>query len=136
MIKLLLIEENCNFRVIIQTSLEEVFGGYKIAVGDNGEEGLRLWKEFQPDIIVVDLEMPVMDGYQMIKRIRKKDKKIPIILVSPLMDSKRESKGRRAGANCFLSKPFWPEVLMDRINSLLTKNGYFDRAEEIDTKSM
>lgn len=73
MIKLLLVEDDANLRYIIQGGLEDMIGGYEIKDAANGAEGLKVWQEWQPDVIVSDIEMPVMDGYEMVKRIRETD---------------------------------------------------------------
>lgn len=65
MIKLLLVEDDTNLCYIIRGGLEDMIGGYEVMTASNGEEGLRIWKEQHPDIIISDIEMPVMDGYEM-----------------------------------------------------------------------
>ena len=64
MIRLLLVEDDANLRYIIQGGLEDMIGGYEIKDAANGVEGLKIWQEWKPDVIVSDIEMPVMDGYQ------------------------------------------------------------------------
>ena len=64
-IKLLLVEDDANLCYIIQGGLEDMIGGYQVLTASNGEEGLAVWKAQQPDVIVADIEMPVMDGYEM-----------------------------------------------------------------------
>ena len=71
MIKLLLVEDDANLRYIVQSSLEDLIGGYEVKVAENGLQGLEEWKEFQPDIIISDIDMPVMNGFDMVKRIRE-----------------------------------------------------------------
>lgn len=70
MIKLLLVEDDASLRYIVQGGLEDMIGGYEVIAAANGEEGLKQWKEQHPDVIVSDIEMPVMNGYEMVKRIR------------------------------------------------------------------
>ena len=79
MIKLLLVEDDTNLCYIIRGGLEDMIGGYEVMTASNGEEGLRIWKEQHPDIIISDIEMPVMDGYEMVRRIRETDGFIPIV---------------------------------------------------------
>ena len=66
-----------SFRVV----LEDMIGGYKVLTASNGEEGLAVWKAQQPDVIVADIEMPVMDGYEMVRRIREQDEHVPSCLL-------------------------------------------------------
>lgn len=82
MIRLLLVEDDVNLCYIIRGGLEDMIGGYEIMTADNGETGLRIWKETHPDVIVADIEMPVMDGYEMVRRIRETDDVTPILFTS------------------------------------------------------
>lgn len=118
-VKLLLVEDDNNLRFIIQSSLEELIGGYEVFGAANGEEGLKLWKEHHPDVIVSDIEMPVMDGYEMVKRIREMDGDTPILFTSGLISTKDVVKGYGLGANNYIKKPFLPEELVAHIQALL-----------------
>ena len=88
MIKLLLVEDDANLRYIVQSSLEDLIGGYEVKVAENGLQGLEEWKEFQPDIIISDIDMPVMNGFEMVKRIRETDGDTPILFASALTSPK------------------------------------------------
>ena len=79
MIKLLLVEDDTNLCYIIRGGLEDMIGGYEVMTASNGEEAEDM-KEQHPDIIISDIEMPVMDGYEMVRRIRETDGFIPIVL--------------------------------------------------------
>lgn len=67
MIKLLLVEDDANLSYIIQGGLEDMIGGYEVIIACNGKEGLEKYRQVKPDIIVADIEMPVMDGYEMVR---------------------------------------------------------------------
>lgn len=103
MIKLLLVEDDANLCYIIRGGLEDMIGGYEVMTASNGEEGLKIWKEQHLDIIISDIEMPVMDGYEMVRRIRETDGFIPIVL----------------GVNNYIKKPFLAEELDAHIGALL-----------------
>lgn len=64
MIKLLLVEDDSIFSYIMKSGLQEIIGGYEVITATNGAEGLKAWKEYHPDIIISDIDMPVMNGYQ------------------------------------------------------------------------
>ena len=65
MIKLLLVEDDTNLSYIVQSGLQDIIGGYEVITAFNGKEGLEAWKEHHPDIIISDIDMPVMDGFEM-----------------------------------------------------------------------
>lgn len=119
MIKLLLVEDDASLRYIIQGGLEDVIGGYEVITAANGEEGLKQWKEQHPDVIVSDIEMPVMNGYDMVKRIREMDGETPILFSSALVSPKDVVKGYELGANNYIKKPFISEELDAHIQALL-----------------
>ena len=78
MIKLLLVEDDVNLCYIVQAGLQDVIGGYEVITAGNGLEGLHAWEEHKPDIIISDIDMPEMDGFEMVRRIRETDGDTPI----------------------------------------------------------
>lgn len=93
MIRLLLVEDDANLSYIIQGGLEDMIGGYEVTIAPNGKEGLETYRQMKPDIIVADIEMPVMDGYEMVRRIRETDEEIPILFSSARVSPKDVVKG-------------------------------------------
>jgi DNA-binding response OmpR family regulator len=119
MIKLLLVEDDVNLVYIIKSSFEIIIGGYEVKTAANGAEGLACLKEFHPDIIVSDIEMPVMNGLEMVKKIRQTDKDIPIVFTTGKMMPKDVTAGYEAGVNNYIKKPFMPEELDAHIKALI-----------------
>ena len=119
MIRLLLVEDDANLCYIIRGGLEDMIGSYEIMTADNGETGLRIWKETHPDGIVADIEMPVMDGYEMVRRIRETDDATPILFTSGRVSPKDVVKGYELGVNNYIKKPFLAEELNAHILALL-----------------
>ena len=119
MIKLLLVEDDANLRYIVQSSLEDLIGGYEVKVAENGWEGLEAWKEFRPDIIISDIDMPVMNGFDMVKRIRETDGDTPILFASALTSPKDVRNGYEIGVNNYVKKPFVPDELDAHIHAIL-----------------
>ena len=119
MIKLLLVEDDANLRYIIRGGLEDMIGGYEIKDAANGEEGLKVWQEWQPDVIVSDIEMPVMDGYQTTRAIRSLDrpdaKTIPILAMTANAFAEDRQKTYAAGMDEHLTKPLDTELLLKTI---------------------
>lgn len=119
MIKLLLVEDDENLNYIIKGSLEDMIVGYEVLSVLNGEEGLKAWKDFKPDIIVSDVEMPVMDGNEMVRAIREIDGDIPIVFATAKGSPKDVTIGYHSGVNNYIKKPFLPEELDAHIQALL-----------------
>lgn len=83
-IRLLLVEDDSMLAYVVKNSLEGLIGGYEVITAVNGQEGLKAYQEHHPDIIISDVEMPVMNGFQMVERIREVDGDTPILLASAL----------------------------------------------------
>ena len=119
MIRLLLVEDDTNLSYIIQGGLEDMIGDYAVTIAYNGKEGLETYRQIKPDVIVADIEMPVMDGYEMVRRIRMTDQETPIIFSSARVSPKDVVKGYELGVNNYVKKPFLPEELDAHIRALL-----------------
>lgn len=118
-IKLLLIEDDTNLSYIIKSSLEEIIGGYHVSTASNADDGLEIWKEENPDIIVSDIEMPGMNGIDMVAKIRQSDSDTPIIFASAKTSPKDVTSGYSVGVNNYIKKPFLPEELHAHVTALL-----------------
>ena len=120
MIKLLLVEDDASLCYMVKSSLEDLIGGYEVIIANNGKEGLDAWKEHQPDIIVTDIEMPVMDGREMVSRIREIDGDTPLLFASGHVTPKDVIEGYQIGANNYIKKPFIAEEMDAHIRGLLS----------------
>ncbi|MBR1941388.1 MAG: response regulator transcription factor [Bacteroidaceae bacterium] len=118
-IRLLLVEDDANLSYIISSSLQELIGGYEIITASNGAEGLEAWNQHHPDVIIADIDMPVMNGFQMVEKIRETDGDTLIFFTSALTSPEDVSHGYRLGVNNYLKKPFVPEELDASIKALL-----------------
>ena len=119
MIKLLLVEDDPNLRYVVQCGLVDIIGGYDVQTATNGEEGLQVWASFKPDIIISDIDMPVMDGFEMVRRIRETDTETPILFASALTSPKDVRYGYQVGVNNYVKKPFIADELDAHIHALL-----------------
>ncbi|MDE5761036.1 MAG: response regulator transcription factor [Bacteroides sp.] len=119
MIKLLLVEDDANLSYIVQSGLQDLIGGYEVVTAANGKEGLKAWEEFRPDIIISDIDMPVMDGYEMVRRIRETDGDTPVLFASALVLPSDVKKGYEIGANNYVKKPFVPDEMDAHIRAIL-----------------
>ncbi|MDY3267833.1 MAG: response regulator transcription factor [Phocaeicola sp.] len=119
MIKLLLVEDDKNLSYIVQSGLQDIIGGYEVITAFNGKEGLQAWKEHHPDIIISDIDMPVMDGFEMVRHIRETDGETPILFASALTSPKDVRKGYDIGVNNYVKKPFIPDELDAHLHAIL-----------------
>ncbi|MDR2232811.1 MAG: response regulator transcription factor, partial [Tannerella sp.] len=118
-IRLLYIEDDQAMRYAIKNELEDKITGYEVIEAVNGLEGLKLFAETKPDIVVTDLEMPVMDGMEVVKRIREVDARIPILITTSKQEAKFVSVGYEAGTSYYIKKPFVASELDAHIKGLL-----------------
>ena len=123
MIKLLLVEDDASLAYIEKTGLEDIIGGYEVTTAANGKEGLAVWQETRPDVIISDIDMPVMNGFEMVERIRETDGDVIIIFTSALTSPNDVKAGYRLGINNYVKKPFVPEELDAHIQALMKMRG-------------
>lgn len=109
--------------------------GYAVMVAANGKEGFEVAKKFRPTIIISDIVMPVMDGYELAEKIKKdKDvRDIPIIFVTALTDRKDASRKASVVADGYFTKPYDDKYLISKIEALLTASR---QEERVDTKEL
>ncbi|SFE82151.1 DNA-binding response regulator, OmpR family, contains REC and winged-helix (wHTH) domain [Paenibacillus catalpae] len=96
--------------------------GHQVWVAENGEEAIRLWKEHQPDLLVLDLMMPKVDGLEVCDTIRQTDD-TPIIMLTARGEEPDRLLGLTMGADDYMTKPFSPRELVLRINNILRRMG-------------
>ncbi len=116
-INVLLVEDEATLAMIIKDTLEGQ--GFRIRLAGNGEEGLRLFFEEKPDVLVADVMMPRMDGFEMVRRIRKTDTRTPVLFLTARSAMNDVVEGFEIGGNDYLKKPFGMQELMVRIKALL-----------------
>ena len=125
MIRLLVVEDDPTLLYIVKSGLQEIIGGYEVFTATNGAEGLKAWKEHHPDIIMSDVDMPVMDGYEATREIRKFSLQVPIIAVTAFAYASDEQKAMDNGFNAYMSKPINAGQLRTKITSILQRHVVF-----------
>ena len=118
-ITVLLVEDEQTLAMIIKDTLEGQ--NFIIHTADDGEEGLRLFFDLRPDVLVADVMMPRMDGFEMVRRIRQTDKQTPVLFLTARSAINDVVEGFELGANDYLKKPFGMQELMIRIKALAGK---------------
>ncbi|MCD4742097.1 MAG: response regulator transcription factor [Desulfobacteraceae bacterium] len=104
--------------------------GYDVKIAKDGLTGLEQWQAWHPSLIVLDIMLPVMDGYSVLKHIRNTDEKIPVLILSAKGNAKDKIKGLRFGVDDYLSKPFDLDEFLLRIERLLTKQNWYHNEKD------
>jgi DNA-binding response OmpR family regulator len=123
MAKILIAEDERDIRDLITFTLR--FAGYEVIAASNGEEATALAKQEIPDLILLDVRMPRMTGYEACTVIKADErlKDIPVIFLSAKGQEAEIQAGLQAGATEYLLKPFAPDQLTTRIKAVLAKSG-------------
>jgi DNA-binding response OmpR family regulator len=119
-IKILLAEDEISLGQIIKESLET--RDFEVIFCENGKIAYQKYVELQPELLVLDVMMPIKDGFTLAKEIRKMDKNIPIIFLTSKSQTQDVIDGFEIGCNDYIKKPFSMEELIVRIKSLLKKD--------------
>lgn len=128
--RILVIEDEVHIADGIRLNLS--IQGYDVKVAIDGIEGLEQWRAWKPDLIILDIMLPMIDGFSILKTIRSEDEKIPVLILSARGDTKDKVKGLRYGVDDYLSKPFDLEEFLLRVERLLKKKDWYenDKAKE------
>ena len=130
--RLLIAEDNEDIRAYMNDGLAKIFD---IMLARNGEEALQMMKDNEPDLVITDMMMPVMDGLKLCAHLKQNitTSHIPVIMLSAKTDSKDELEALRTGADDYMAKPFSMAVLITKIQNML-RTQY--RLQDKMTKSM
>ena len=123
MAKIVIAEDEPDIRELIAFTLR--FAGYEVITGSNGEEGYELTKKEHPDLVMFDVRMPKMTGYDACRKIKADPDvmHIPVIFLSAKGQGNEIEQGLAAGAEEYLLKPFAPDQLTERVKAVLAKYG-------------
>ncbi|EOS19596.1 MULTISPECIES: response regulator transcription factor [Parabacteroides] len=117
---ILLVEDEVSLAMIVKDALEEE--GYEVAIARDGLEGLEQYFREHPALIIADVMMPEVDGFEMVRRIRRMDKEVPVLFLSARSSVDDIVFGFGLGANDYLRKPFSLRELIARVKALTVKS--------------
>ncbi|MGO4292320.1 hybrid sensor histidine kinase/response regulator transcription factor [Chitinophaga sp. RAB17] len=117
---IMIVEDNEDLRFYLKDNLKE---RYHVAEATNGREGWEKIKQINPDLVVSDIMMPLMDGVELAGKIKSETltAHIPVILLTAMGSEEKQLEGLKAGANDYITKPFTFEILSSRINNLIAQ---------------
>lgn len=117
--KVLLVEDDSTLSYIVEDAL--IREGFDVVTSRNGEVGLRKFEEINPDVVVADVMMPKMDGFEMVRLIRLKSPHMPVLFLTARTALADVVHGFEIGANDYIRKPFQIAELVVRIKALLRR---------------
>jgi len=119
--KILVIDDEPDSLMTLSLGLKSL--GYVILGALNGEEGLKIFREEKPDIVILDIVMPLMDGWEVLQKIKGglKSKRVPVIMITGKdTDSKTKEKSYKYGADFYITKPYNLKYLLSIIVDMLS----------------
>ncbi|MBC7246856.1 MAG: response regulator transcription factor [Actinobacteria bacterium] len=117
--RILIVDDEKDIVSFVRAYLERE--GYPTLVAYDGETALRLWREHRPDLVVLDILMPMLDGYAFCREVRKLSR-VPIIILSARAEEEDRVRGLELGADDYVIKPFSPRELVARIRAVLRRS--------------
>ena len=117
--KVLVIDDEPNIRELVQVALN--FHGCSVATGASGEDALQLAQAFDPDLIVLDVLLPDIDGFEVCRRLRANDNEVPIIFLTARDTTSESITGLTLGGDDYITKPFSVEALAARVRAVLRR---------------
>ncbi|TET43677.1 response regulator [Candidatus Aerophobetes bacterium] len=119
--RIVLAEDEPQIAKLVEFKLKKE--GYQVTWKENGEEALEAIKRERPDLILLDIMMPVMDGYEVLRQIKEDEKlrDIPVIMLTARAQERDVVKGIDSGAEDYITKPFHPAELLVRVKRILGK---------------
>lgn len=130
---ILVVDDSATVRKLISGKLEK--SGHTVVCAEDGVEGLARMREQLPDLVLLDITMPRMDGYEVCRQIRSnpESREIPVVMISGKDGFFDKVRGRMAGTTAYITKPFGPETLMKALETYLSgdpKPSVHEREEE------
>lgn len=116
--KILVVDDEEHLTSLVQAYL--VKDGYQAVIAHDGQEGLSAARRENPDLIILDVMMPEMDGYDFLRNFRK-DNQTPVILLTAKVEENERVVGLELGADDYITKPFYPRELMARVKAVLRR---------------
>ena len=125
--KVLIVEDETNIAELLHLYLEKE--GFETAVAPDGGKGVELFRSFQPDLVLLDIMLPVMDGWSVLKKIRENDR-TPVIMLTAKGETDDKVNGLEMGADDYIVKPFEMKEVLARIHAVLRRFGEEESGEK------
>jgi DNA-binding response OmpR family regulator len=126
-VKIEVVDDDLELRHLIAFALREA--GYLIVEAGDGEEALALFEDERPDLIILDVNMPKADGFEVLRRLRSSGARTPVMMLTVRAAEEDQVRGLDLGADDYLPKPFSPRTLLARVRALLRRSGEIREAK-------
>ncbi len=124
--RLLVVDDEPNIRELLATSLR--FAGFEVHAAADGRTALRMARELEPDLLVLDVMLPDMDGFTVTRRLREKGQHMPVLFLTARDDTSDKVQGLTVGGDDYVTKPFSLEEVVARIRAILRRTAPLDDA--------
>lgn len=116
--KVLIVDDSTVIRKALVKFLEQ-YSVNIVGTASNGTDALKMFSQYKPDIVTLDITMPGFDGFHVLDKMRKMDDSVKIIVITALADKATGLKALKKGAKSYLTKPFGPDKLKDAFDRLI-----------------
>jgi DNA-binding response OmpR family regulator len=122
--RILVVDDDRVIQQLLKVNLE--LEGYAVEVADDGEEALSQFERFRPDLVLLDIMMPKLDGWEVCRRLKagEDSSRVPIVLLSARAQEADVQRGTELGVAAYVTKPFDPISLLDLIADIIAKEGF------------
>jgi len=115
--KILIAEDDASLTSFLEPMMKRA--GFQVVIARDGEQALALVSSEEPDLVVLDVQMPKLDGWEVCRELRKRERYIPIVMLTVLSETVEKVKGLAIGADHYFTKPFDPHELIAQIEATL-----------------
>jgi two-component system alkaline phosphatase synthesis response regulator PhoP len=126
--KVLVVDDEQSIVTLLQYNLEQA--GFEVITANDGEEGMKKALDEQPDLMILDLMLPKMDGMEVCKQLRQQKMMIPILMLTAKDDEFDKVLGLELGADDYMTKPFSPREVLARVKAILRRTQLLNEQEE------
>jgi two-component system OmpR family response regulator len=117
--RLLVVDDEPNILELLSASLR--FAGFDVATATNGNDALRIAASYHPDLVVLDVMMPGLDGFEVVRRLRKEEQRVPVLFLTAKDATEDKIAGLTLGGDDYITKPFSLEEVIARIRAVLRR---------------
>ncbi len=125
---ILVVDDDGDLRELMRLTLE--LAGHQVTVAEDGKEGLRVFFAEPPDVVLLDVQMPAMDGWTLLERIREVSE-VPVIMLTAFGQEWQKVQGLRGGADDYLVKPVGEQELLERIEAVLRRTKSHEEIQDV-----